>query len=120
MPVQMTETQRELVVANLGLAYSHALRRYETIKCLNKEDLIELSWIGLCRASQKHDPARSKFGTFAVWCMRSEVNAAVKGLSRKRRCPTGKMFRLSDTPDRGKVDPVFNDIEIEDWLDCFK
>ncbi len=120
MPVQMTESQREVVTANIGLAYSHAFRRAETIKCLSEEDLLELSWIGLCHASQKHDPARSKFSTFAIWCMRSEVNAAVKGLSRKRRCPTGKMFGMSDTPDRGKVDPAFNDIEIEDWLDCFK
>ncbi len=118
--VPMTELQRGVASENVALAYSYAGRRGKTIKCLNADDLLELAWFGLCRAAQVHDPLLGKFSTIATWCMRSEINDAITGFRRQKRCPTGKLLSLADSPNRGKIDPAFNDVDIADWLECFQ
>ncbi len=118
--VPLTELQREKAAANIKLAYSYAFFRAKTLKCLNEDDLVELAWIGLCRATQVHDPAKGAFSTIARWRMKSEINTAIVGLHRKKRRPTGQLMGLGDAEKHGEIDPAFNEVDITDWLDCFK
>ncbi len=118
--VPLTEPQREKAAANIKLAYSYAFFRAKTLKCLNEDDLVELAWIGLCRAAQVHDPLRGKFSTIARWRMKNEINSAIVRWHQQKRRPTGKLLRWSDTHSRWKLERGFDDVDVADWLECFQ
>ncbi len=118
--VPLTELQREKVAANINLAYAYAWFRKKHIKCMNDDDVIELAFIGLCRAAQIHDPDRGKLSTIASLCMRNSINSGLVASHQKRRMPTGVMFGLHAVRGLGKDDPSINDVDIADWLECFQ
>lgn len=55
----------------MKLVYHLIHREYPTY--IHDEDIIQCGMLGLCRAAEKWDESKSKFSTFAVICIRSEI-----------------------------------------------
>lgn len=66
-------TKQQLIEDNMNLVYSLVSREYPTY--LSDEDIIQSGMLGLCKAAEKWDESKSKFSTFAIICIRSEIQA---------------------------------------------
>lgn len=64
-------TKQQLIEDNMGLVYHLVSKEYPTY--LHDEDIIQCGMLGLCKAAEKWDESRSKFSTFAMFCIRSEI-----------------------------------------------
>jgi len=64
-------TKQQLIEDNVGLVYHIVNREYPTY--IGDEDLIQCGMLGLCKAAEKWDESKSKFSTFAIICIRSEI-----------------------------------------------
>lgn len=69
---RLTDEQRAVVEANVGLVYGFVHRRYGG-KHPKYDDLIQAGVLGLMRAAQKYDPAKAKFSTYANFWIRNLV-----------------------------------------------
>ena len=63
--------KQQLIEDNMGLVYHLVSKEYPTY--LHDEDIIQWGMLGLCKAAEKWDESRSKFSTFAMFCIRSEI-----------------------------------------------
>jgi len=66
---RLTDEQRAMVEANVGLVYGFVLRRYGR-EHPKHDDLVQAGVFGLMRAAQKYDPAKAKFSTYANYWIR--------------------------------------------------
>ena len=64
-------TKQQLIEDNMGLVYHLVSKEYPTY--LQDEDIIQWGMLGLCKAAEKWDESKSKFSTFAIICIRSEI-----------------------------------------------
>lgn len=64
-------TKQQLIEDNMKLVYHLVHREYPTY--IHDEDIIQCGMLGLCRAAEKWDETKSKFSTFAMFCIRSEI-----------------------------------------------
>ena len=64
-------TKQQLIEDNMGLVYHLISKEYPTY--LYDEDIIQWGMLGLCKAAEKWDESKSKFSTFAIICIRSEI-----------------------------------------------
>ena len=63
--------KQQLIEDNMGLVYHLVSKEYPTY--LQDEDIIQCGMLGLCKAAEKWDESKSKFSTFALICIRSEI-----------------------------------------------
>lgn len=63
--------KQQLIEDNMGLVYYLVSKEYPTY--LQDEDIIQCGMLGLCKAAEKWDESKSKFSTFAMFCIRSEI-----------------------------------------------
>lgn len=69
---ELTEAQREMTVANLGLVYSTA-KAMRHVRLT--DDAIQAGMIGLMRATQLYDPSRGvRFSTYATYWIRQAIS----------------------------------------------
>jgi RNA polymerase sigma factor (sigma-70 family) len=66
-------TKQQLIEDNMMLVYDLVHREYPTY--IHDEDVIQCGMLGLCKAADKWDETKSKFSTFAIICIRSEIQA---------------------------------------------
>lgn len=64
-------TKQQLIEDNMMLVYDLVHREYPTY--IHDEDIIQCGMLGLCKAAEKWDETKSKFSTFAIICIRSEI-----------------------------------------------
>lgn len=64
-------TKQQLIEDNMNLVYHLIHREYPTY--IGDEDIIQTGMLGLCKAAEKWDESKSKFSTFAIICIRSEI-----------------------------------------------
>lgn len=64
-------TKQQLIEDNMMLVYDLVHREYPTY--IHDEDIIQCGMLGLCKAAEKWDESKSKFSTFAIICIRSEI-----------------------------------------------
>ncbi len=83
-----------LVRATAPLVVSVA-RRYRH-RGVELEDLVQEGNVGLVRAARSFDPDRGvRFTTYAVWCIRREIAAALRGQGRAVRLPRSMYASVS-------------------------
>lgn len=63
--------KQQLIEDNMNLVYALVSREYPTY--LHDEDVIQCGMLGLCMAAEKWDESKSKFSTFAVICIRTQI-----------------------------------------------
>lgn len=81
------EAYRDMVEANLGLAFSFA-RKYEGLG-VDYEDLVQAGNEGLIEAVERFDPERGyKFSTYAGWWVLKGIKRALSNEGRTIRLPT--------------------------------
>ena len=66
-------TKQQLIEDNMMLVYDLVHREYPTY--VRDEDIIQCGMLGLCKAADKWDETKSKFSTFAIICIRTEIQA---------------------------------------------
>lgn len=64
-------TKQQLIEDNMKLVYYLINREYPTY--IHDEDIVQCGMLGLCKAADKWDESKSKFSTFAMFCIRSEI-----------------------------------------------
>lgn len=64
-------TKQQLIEDNMMLVYHLLHREYPTY--IHDEDIVQCGMLGLCKAAEKWDESKSKFSTFAIICIRSEI-----------------------------------------------
>lgn len=64
-------TKQQLIEDNMNLVYHLISKEYPTY--LHDEDIVQCGMLGLCKAAEKWDEKKSKFSTFASFCIRSEI-----------------------------------------------
>ena len=64
-------TKQQLIEDNMNLVYSLVSREYPTY--LHDEDIIQTGMLGLCKAAEQWDENKSKFSSFAWYCIRHEI-----------------------------------------------
>lgn len=63
--------KQQLIEDNMNLVYHLISKEYPTY--LHDEDIVQCGMLGLCKAAERWDEAKSKFSTFAAFCIRSEI-----------------------------------------------
>lgn len=62
----------DLILNNMNLVY-YCVHKYYQSWCKD-EDIIQTGMEGLCKAAATWDESKSKFSTYAVRCIRNEIN----------------------------------------------
>lgn len=94
----LTPEQQQLAADNEKLIWFF-LKKYASGS--DPQELYGVAAEGLIRAAATYDPARGKFSTHAMWCMRSAVDFDQSCAKRKKR--SGKLILHMDDVDA--VDP---------------
>ncbi len=63
--------KQQLIEDNMNLVYHLISKEYPTY--VHDEDIVQCGMLGLCKAAEKWDDSKSKFSTFAMFCIRSEI-----------------------------------------------
>ncbi len=115
----LDEKQRELVANNMALALFVVNQRTSRIKILDRDELLELAWIGLCIAAQRHIPEKTKFGTYAYICINSEINRELKHLHRACRRPS-RLCHYNHMPKFTEPGALDNRFAVVDAIDSLE
>ena len=83
----MNEVQQKLCEDNMNLAYYIVSKYYPTY--VQDDDIKSSALLGLCKAAEAYDPEKGLFSTYAVKCIRNEINQEF--INRK---PYSKMISL--------------------------
>lgn len=109
----------QAILDNEKLVYFAVHQYYPTL--LGDEDIIQLGRIGLWKAIQSYKPGSSKFGNYAVVCIKHEIDRYFQGQNSKKRKPPVLVY-LDDTPedaeDCGPVHEVILGTADIDYLDA--
>lgn len=90
----LTQEQQQLAADNEKLIWFF-LKKYASVS--DPQELYGVAAEGLIRAAATYDPARGKFSTHAMWCMRSAVG--FNQLCEKRKKRSGKPVLHMDDVD---------------------
>lgn len=109
----------QAILDNEKLVY-HAVHHYYPA-LIGDEDIIQLGRIGLWKAIQTYKPGPSKFGNYAVVCIKHEIDKHFQGQNCQKRKPPVLVY-LDDTPeeaeDGGTVHEVILGTADIDFLDA--
>lgn len=83
----MNDVQQKLCEDNINLAYYIVSQYYPTY--IHDDDVKASALFGLCKAAESYDPNKGLFSTYAVKCIRNEINQEF--INRK---PYSKMVSL--------------------------
>ena len=95
----MTTEQEKLVESNLRLV-GHTLRKYypKDLPIGDRDDVWQIGCIGLCKAAMTFEPAKGfTFATYAVKCIRTEIQHELRKLQAMRRTTDESVLSL-DAP----------------------
>lgn len=67
----MSMNKKKLVEDNINLVYYLINKHYPTF--LQNEDVVQEGMLGLCLAADTYDESKSKFSTFASWCILNQI-----------------------------------------------
>lgn len=110
----LTDAQRELVAANVRLAWWAVDALPRLARALGRREALSLACLALCRAARTYDPARSKFSTYALLCVRQQLAHAVEAASRPVRNCGRPPLPLEEARAVGVRDP--EPVESRPWL----
>ena len=104
------KTVEELVSNNIKLVYYfyNKLKQSDTVKT-NKEDLISEGMVGLVKAAKTYDLSKSKFPTYASYCINNSFFMYLRKLNKY----TGKEISIDSTIG---IDNEGNELCISDIL----
>lgn len=90
----MTDAQKQLTEANIGLVPFIVRKHYPDASEIGTfGDRVQIGYVGLCRAAQTFDPEKGfTFATYAVKCIRNELNRELRTTRAARR--TGETLSL--------------------------
>ncbi len=75
------KARKELIEFHLSLARYYG-NKYARFHPHERADIEQCAYVGLCRAVDGYDPeANNAFSTYAVWLIKSEIRAYLRGLS---------------------------------------
>lgn len=106
----MTTEQENLVESNLRLV-GHTIRKYypKDLPIGDRDDVWQIGCVGLCKAAMTYEPERGfTFATYAVKCIRTEIQHELRKLQAMRRSTDESVLSL-DVPI-GEDDAVFSDL----------
>lgn len=89
-----TVTKQQLIEDNMKLVYHLIHREYPTY--INDEDIIQCGMLGLCKAADKWDESKSKFSTFAMFCIRSEIQMEFRKRAKHERYILSLDYEIDD------------------------
>lgn len=95
----MTTEQEKLVERNLRLV-GHTLRKYypKDLPIGDRDDVWQIGCMGLCKAAMTFEPAKGfTFATYAVKCIRTEIQHELRKLQAMRRTTDESVLSL-DAP----------------------
>ncbi len=78
---QLTTAERELVAANVGLAWYAARRRWRPQYVLSEDEVLSAAFLGLCHAA--HCPTRDRELTFTTYAM-TAINHRISHEAKRR------------------------------------
>lgn len=111
-------TKQELIEDNMKLVYFTINKHYPTFA--KDEDLIQIGMVGLCKAANTWDEEKSKFSTYAVKCILTEIQNEIRSRSKQTKTISleSKVFGEEYNDDYHNLLPTENidfdsDIEYE-------
>jgi RNA polymerase sigma factor (sigma-70 family) len=84
---RLTESQRELVEENIGLAYG-AFIKYQSKRLLffvDEDDLVQIASLALCNAAIRYIPGKAVFSTYAYKAIRNAFADTIRLYMKKSR-----------------------------------
>lgn len=86
--------RNELTLGNKGLVGFVIKRSFSVVLAtglVQFEDLFQYGMIGLIKAAERYDPAKSKFSTYAPWWIRQSIDRGIKDNECTIRVPVHKI-----------------------------
>lgn len=86
--------RNELVVKNRRLVYFTIKKFFSIIlatKSVPFDDMVGYGVLGLIKAAERHDPAKAKFSTYALWWIRQSIDRGIKDREYMIRIPAHRI-----------------------------
>ena len=80
---------------NYGLASQIVRKFYFKNSSYEYEDMMQVALMAMLRAYRRHDPQKSKFSTFATFCIRNDLIKLIKKHNKNKTVLSGDMTQSS-------------------------